>query len=215
MRRQLWLLFLFFVQGCDSSPTDESGDCRRYMTSMSENGTTFTCAFDEAAATLRCSSGPFSERTWEYDDVDDFISEVSAPNRILARARTSSGGALGSFARTETEYRYDGQGRLLERIRTGESPAGSQTLDTVSYTAWDGRGRPVAGNLTGPGGSENLTLSYDDAALRMEVSNGESSFQDANGNPSHETFVFGTGSAQARFERAYQVLSVGEICRDR
>lgn len=215
MRRELWLLLLFFAPGCDSSPTDESGDCRRYMTSMSENGTAFTCAFEEGIATLRCSSGPFSERTWEYADVGDFISEVSAPNTILAQRRTSSGGALGSFAATETEYRYDAQGRLLERIRTGESPAGSQTLDTVRYTAWDGRGRPTAGSLTGAGGSENLTLRYDDAALRMEVSNGESSFQDANGNPSREVFVFGTGSTQARFERAYQVLGVAEICRDR
>jgi hypothetical protein len=183
------------------------------MTSMSENGTAFTCAFEEGIATLRCSSGAFLERTWEYADVEDFISEASAPNRILAQRRTSSGGALGSFAVTETEYRYDAQGRLLERIRTGEGPAGSQPLDTVRYTEWDGVGRPSAGTLTGPGGSESLTLLYDDAALRVEVSNGESARQDPNRNPLSEVFVFGTGSSQARFERTYQILNVSEICR--
>ena len=215
MRHALSLLLLLLpLPGCDSSPTDASGDCRRFMTSMSENGVTFACDFERDTATLRCSNGAFLERTWEYADVDDFISEVSAPNRILARTRTSSGGALGSFASTGTEYRYDDGGRLLERVRVGASPVGSETLDTVRYTAWDALGRPTAGSLTGPAGSENLTLRYDDPALRVEVSNGESTLQDANGNPSREIFVFGTGSSQARFERAYQILAVAEICRD-
>jgi hypothetical protein len=216
MRRELCLLLLLSAIGCDSSPTDESGDCRRYMTSMSENGTAFTCAFEEAAATLRCSSGAFLERTWEYADVDDFISEVSAPNRILARTRSSSsGGVLGSFAITGTEYRYDHGERLVERVREGASPTGSETLDTLRYTAWDALGRPTAGTVSGPGGSEDLTLRYDDASRRMETSSGESSQQDANGNPLREVFVFGTGSGQARFERTYQILGVAEICRDR
>ncbi|HEY7819567.1 MAG TPA: hypothetical protein VIG29_15190 [Vicinamibacteria bacterium] len=214
MRWEISLLLLLIAQGCDSSPTDESGDCRRYMTSMSENGTAFSCVFERGTATLRCSSGPFLERTWEYADIDDFISEVSAPNRILARVRSSSGGALGSFARTETEYRYDTQGRLLERVRVGASPVGSETLDTARYTAWDALGRPTAGIVTGPAGSENLILRYDDASWQMEASSGESSRQDANGNPLREVFVFGTGSSEARFERAYEILAVGEICRD-
>jgi hypothetical protein len=214
MRRELSLLLLLSAQGCDSSPTDESGDCRRYMTSMSENGVAFACGFERDTAILRCSSGVFFERTWEYADVDDFISEVSAPNRILARTRTSSGGALGSFASTVTEYRYDDGGRLLERVRIGASPAGSETLDTVRYTAWDALGRPIAGSVSGPGGSEDLTLRYEDASRQMEASNGELSRQDAYGNPLREVFVFGTGSSDARFERAYETLALGEICRD-
>jgi hypothetical protein len=214
MRHALSLLLLLSMEGCDSSPTDESGDCRRYMTSMSENGVTFACGFERDTATLRCSNGAFLERTWEYADVDDFITEVSAPNRILARTRTSSGGALGSFASTVTEYRYDDGGRLLERVRVGASPVGSETLDTVRYTAWDALGRPTAGSVPGPAGSENLTLRYDDPSRQMEASSGESSQQDANGNPLREIFVFGAGSSEARFERAYQILAVGEICRD-
>jgi hypothetical protein len=214
MRRELSLLLLLSAQGCDSSPTDESGDCRRYMTSMSENGTTFACGFERDTAILRCSNGAFLERTWEYADVDDFISEVSAPNRVLARTRTSSGGALGSFASTVTEYRYDDGGHLLERVRVGASPLGSETLDTVRYTAWDALGRPTAGTLSSLGGSEDLTLRYDDASRQMEASNGELSRQDANGNPLREVFVFGAGSSDPRFERAYEILALEDICRD-
>ncbi len=214
MRRDLLLLLMLAAHGCDSSPTDADGDCRRYMTSMSENGVAFTCAFDSASATLRCSNGALLERTWEYAGVEEFISEASVPNRIRALERISSGGTLGSFARTVTEYRYDAQGRLLERIRIGESSLGSQALDTVRYTAWDGLGRPTEGILSGVGGTENLTLHYDDSVFRAEVSNGESTVLDPNGNPLREVLVFGAGSSKSRFERDYQILALSEICRD-
>ena len=214
MRRELLLLLMLAAHGCDSSPTDADGDCRRYMTSMSENGVAFTCAFDSASATLRCSNGALLERTWEYAGVEEFISEASVPNRIRARERISSGGTLGSFARTVTEYRYDAQGRLLERIRIGESSLGSQALDTARYTAWDGLGRPTEGTLSVVGGTENLTLHYDDSVFRAEVSNGESTVLDANGNPLSEVLVFGAGSSESRFERNYQILALSEICRD-
>lgn len=213
MRRDV-LMLLLVAHGCDSSPTGADGDCRRYITSMSENGVSFTCAFERASATLRCSSGALLERAWEYAGVDDFISEAPVPNRIRARERISAGGTLGSFARTVTEYRYDDQGRLLERVRIGESSIGSQALDTVRYTAWDGLGRPTAGTLTSAAESEILTLRYDDALLRVDVSNGESTLQDGNGNPLREVLVFGAGSTKSRFERDYQIPALSEICRD-
>lgn len=181
---------LIFVS-CGTSHIEGTKVCRRYASAFTQNGRSYQCTFD--VRFLTCSSASVNTE-WEYSGSSDFVLEPQVPNRILALTRSfSTGGMIVSSSLTQTDYRHDGSGRLLERRRRRNDVTGLRELDVLEYTAWDSLGRPTsgiirAGDRTGP-----VTIQYDDAARRMDASNGEAVTRDADGNIVREVVVIGFG----------------------
>ena len=178
-------LLLMALTACGSSPATPAAPsrrCRRYPVRYTEDGAAGNCEFNGVA--FNCyAAGAHS--SWEYASLSDFITEAELPNLVLARQRTWSGGGpmlISSSSRT-TVNTYEGL-RLLTRVRTGSNAftRGSWVIDSVQYDHWDHFGRPTAGLITRGETAEALTLRYDDGAGRVELSNGEFTVRDKNGN---------------------------------
>jgi YD repeat-containing protein len=199
---------LILVASCSTSHIEGTKVCRRYATAFTESGRSYQCTFD--VRFLTCTGD--ARAVWEYGDTSDFVLETQVPSRILAVTRSVSTGGpmLVSASTTQTDYRYDGSGRLLERRRRRNDVTGLHELDVTEYTAWDALGRPTAGTIRVPDGRTGpVTIRYDDSARRMDVSNGESLTQDANGNIVREVVVYSFG-APSVVDRTIQ--STGEFC---
>jgi hypothetical protein len=109
-----------------------------------------------------------------------------------------------------TEYRYDASSRIVERHRRRSDIGGARDLDVTAYTSWDALGRPISGTVSSSSGSGPITIRYDDAARRMDASNGESVTVDANGNMVREVVVYGLGPPGDGLER--QIQTTAETC---
>lgn len=72
-------------------------------------------------------------------------------------------------------------------------------------TAWDRFGRPTAGQITRGDTTEALTLHYDDAAGRVESSNGEFTVRDKNGNVVEEAEFGGS-------PHVFVIQELAEVC---
>jgi hypothetical protein len=199
---------LLLLAACSSSPappTAPSRRCRRYPLRYTDDGAAGNCEL--SAVTLNCyAAGAHSE--WQYASLSDFITEAELPNLVLARQRTWSGGGpmlISSGSRT-TVNTYEGL-RLLTRVRTGSNAftRGSWTIDSVQYDHWDRFGRPTAGQITHGDTTEALTLHYDDAAGRVESSNGEFTVRDKNGNVVEEAEFAGS-------PRVFLIQELAEVC---
>jgi hypothetical protein len=195
----------FFLPGCGGSPTGPSSHCRTYATGLTLNGGVGTCQFD--GTTYSCRFGG-DTRSWSYGSASDFIREARTPNRILARSCSYSGGGpmLISFSSHRTLYSYDGLGRLRERQRIANNYVGSCVLDTTRYDRWDGLGRPIKGEITTAGGTEPLSIDYDDASLTAEASNGELTVRDEHRNIVREVEYAGYPM------KVYGVTATAEVC---
>lgn len=184
--------------------------CRRYPVRLRENGTSiYDCVFGtEFGPLLSCRSGNNLALSWRYASVEDFVTEVSVPNRF----RRTSAGFTAAFGRTGTaaEYQYDDQGRYAVRVRStsGGIPP-PRTIDTTSFLTWDVHGRPLSGRIVRPTGQdERVTIAYDDTLRDMLWSNGERHRMDRHGNTLRETWVFGTDVIGREFE----ILALAEAC---
>jgi len=183
--------------------------CRRYPIRLRENGSSlYDCTFGtEFGPLLSCQSGNNLYRSWGYASLEDFVSEVSVPNRF----RRVSSLFTAPFGRSGTlvEYQYDDQGRYARRVRSALVGSFVRTIDTTSFLTWDGRGRPLSGRIVQPAGQEELvTLAYDDTLRDVVWSNGERHRMDRHGNTLIETWVFGTDASPREFE----ILALAEIC---
>ncbi|HET6898584.1 MAG TPA: hypothetical protein VFK70_09560 [Vicinamibacteria bacterium] len=210
-RERMFALFacLVVIPGCGSSDVEGTKVCRRYPTAFTESGLSYTCTFDIRILTCRDSSH-FVLQDWTYVSSADFVFEAQVPNRIRAESRSfQTLGMVVTSSVVSTEYRYDASGRLLERHRRRSDIGGARDLDTTQYSSWDAAGRPTAGSVSGPNGAGPITLGYDDAARRMDASNGESTTADANGNVVREVVVYGFGEP-GLIERTIQTTA--EIC---
>jgi YD repeat-containing protein len=187
------------------SPAAASKTCRRYATAFTLDGAVNSCALD--GLVYRCSGSSFT-REWSYPSLDAFIQEAVVPNRILAVGRQTSGGVmLVSSGGWTTTYTYDGAGRLVGRERRGFNSFGRWSIDTTTYTSWDALSRPVSGEATlGDGTTMTLSLTYDDAARTVRVSNGELVTRDSDGNVVREVEFAGADVSQ------YGVTSTAQIC---
>ena len=195
----------FVLPGCGESPTGPSRHCRTYATSLTLNGNPGTCRF--SGTTYECRFG-LESRSWSYASARDFIREARTPNRILAQARGYSGGGpmLWSSSSHATTFSYDDQGRLRERRRTSASYFGDCVLDTTRYDRWDGLGRPLGGEITTGGGTEPISIDYDDASLTAESSNGELTTRDENRNIVREIEFSGYRM------KVYVATATAEVC---
>jgi hypothetical protein len=186
--------------------------CRRYPIRLRENGSSiYDCTFGtEFGPALSCLSGNNLSRSWRYASLEDFVREVSVPNRF----RRTSSLSTGAFGRTGTtiEYQYDDQGRYALRVRSAlASTPRLRTIDTTSFLTWDGRGRPLSGRIVRPTGEEELvTIAYDDTLRDVVWSNGERHRMDRHGNTLLETWVFATDASPREFE----ILATAETCLD-
>jgi hypothetical protein len=87
-----------------------------------------------------------------------------------------------------------GAGRLLERRRQTTNVSGVHELDVVIYTSREALGRPSSGTIRAGDRTGPVSIRYDDAARRMEASNGETVTRDTDGNIVREVVVFGFGT---------------------
>jgi hypothetical protein len=195
---------------CRSSHIEGTKVCRHYPVAFTQAGTSYACAFDGGHA-LRCN-GPQVIQQWIYAGPEDFVLEPQVPNRILVQTRTFEALGMVNTSRTfETFYTYDGAGRLTRRRRHETDVARNFDVETVEYTAWDAVGRPTAGTIqSSPDGTGPITLAYDDAARRVNASNGESVTQDVNGNVVLETTVFGFGPVAGPSQ--YSITRTADFC---
>jgi hypothetical protein len=210
-RLRLAALFpcLVLAPACGSSPVEETKVCRRYPTAFSEAGQPYACTFDVRILTCRDSSH-FVVQDWWYAGSADFVQEAQVPNRILAQSRSfSTLGMVVTSSAVSTEYRYDASARMVERHRRRSDVGGGRDLDVTTYTSWDALGRPTAGTVSSSSGSGPVTIRYDDAARRMDASNGESVTVDANGTVVREVVVYGLSEAGV-IDRTIQTTA--EIC---
>jgi hypothetical protein len=200
---------LVVIPACGSSNIEGTKVCRRYPTAFVESGRPYTCSLD--VRTLRCNDASrFVVQDWVYASAADFVLEAQVPNRIRAESRSfSTLGMVVTSSEVSTEYRYDTSTRLVERRRRRSDIGGARDLDATEYTSWDALGRPTAGTVSGPNGAGPITIRYDDAARRMDASNGESTTVDANGNVVREAVVYGLG-APGVIDRA--IGTTAEIC---
>jgi hypothetical protein len=201
------------VTSCGGSPAAPSRSCRRWVFQFQENGgSVYTCSPDVLRP--RCSDSRTSIE-WSYAAVADFVREPQVKNRIRALTETRTG--CGSFAylgctTTQTEYAYDGEGRLLTRRRTPASSLGGEgTPDVTTYLAWDRSLRPTRAVLEVEGEREEFSIAYDDALSTTTASNGEARGLDGNGNLVREVVKRGVGD-HPTFEREIRVLSTQEVC---
>lgn len=191
----LIVIGLIFIASCRTSHIEGTKVCRRYATAFTEDGRSYQCTFD--VRFLTCTGGSVNTE-WEYGSSADFVLEPQVPNRILAVRRSfSTSGMLVTSSLTQTDYRYDGSGRLLERRRRRNDVTGLRELDVVAYTAWDSFGRPTSGTIRAGDRTGPVTIQYDDAARRMEASNGEAVTRDADGNIVREVVVIAFGTPTA------------------
>jgi YD repeat-containing protein len=199
---------LAVATSCRSSHIEGTKVCRHYPIAFSQDGTAYACSFDGGHALL--CNGPQVVQQWIYAGPEDFVLEPQVPNRILAQTRTVEFLGMVNTSRTfETFYRYDGAGRLIGRRRHEMDVTRDFDVEVVEYTAWDTVGRPTAGTIQSPDGTGPVTLTYDDAARRMDSSNGESVTQDVNGNVVRETTVFGFGPAGTS---QYSITRTADFC---
>jgi hypothetical protein len=202
------LVGAFLATSCGSSHIEGAKVCRRYPTAFTQSGTAYTCTLD-GGQSLRCN-GPQVVQQWLYAGPQDFVLETQIPNRILAMTRTFEALGMVVTSRTlETFYQYDGAGRLVERRRHEMDVGRDFDAEVVEYTAWDARGRPTAGTIRTPDDSGPVTITYDDAARRMDASNGESVTQDANGNTLREVVTVGF---QTPGVIDYSIQGTAEFC---
>ena len=184
--------------------------CRRYPIRLRENGSSiYDCTFGTAfGPSLSCRSGNNLARSWRYASLEDFVTEVSVPNRF----RRTSSLFTAPFGRSGTniEYQYDDQGRYARRVRSAWGGIPSlRTIDTTSFLTWDGRGRPLSGRIVRPTGEDELvTIAYDDTLRDVVWSNGERHRMDRHGNTLLETWVFATDGSPREFE----ILTMAETC---
>jgi YD repeat-containing protein len=201
---------LVVIPACGGSSNIEGTKvCRRYPTAFVESGRPYACTLD--VRILRCNdSSGLVVQDWWYASSSDFVLEAQSPNRVRAQSRSfSTLGMLVSSSTVSTDYAYDGSGRLVQRRRRRSDVTGARELDLTDYTSWDALGRPIAGTVSGPNGAGPITIRYDDAARRMDASNGESTTVDANGNVVREVVVYGFGSPG---ERDRTIQTTAEIC---
>jgi hypothetical protein len=191
------------LAACHSSPTAPSRRCRRYPVRYTEDGAAGHCEL--AAARLDCYGGG-AHRSWQYASLSDFIAEAELPNFVLVRERTWSGGGpmLISYSSHTTVNAYEGL-RLLTRVRRASNAFAAWTIDSVRYDRWDRFGRPTAGLITRGETTEALTLRYDDAAGTVELSNGEFTVRDRNGNVVEEAEFGGS-------PRVFVIQELVEVC---
>ena len=211
LRERVSALFacLVLMPGCGSSGIEGTKVCRRYPTAFTESGLSYTCTLD--GRILSCRDGSrFVLQDWTYVNSADFVAEAQVPNLIRAQSRSlQTLGMVVTSSVVSTEYQYDASARLLERRRRRSDVTGARELDTTRYSAWDSLGRPTAGTVSGPNGAGPITIGYDDAARRMDASNGESTTVDANGNVVREVVVYGFAAAGA-IDRT--ITTTAEIC---
>ena len=195
---------LLALGACGSSPTAPSRPCRRYPVRYTEDGAATTCELGGLTLTCRASRGSTS---WQYASLSDFIAEAQVPNLVLARERNWSGGGpmLISYGSHATLNTYEGL-RLVTRVRTASNAFGSFAIDRAEYDHWDRLGRPTAGRITTGDTTEPLTLRYDDAARRVEASNGEYTVRDANGNVVEEAEFYGA-------PHVFIIQELAEVCQ--
>jgi len=198
-------LLLLALAACASSPSAPSRRCRSYPVRYTEDGAARSCELSPGRVTLDCYGGG-THRSWQYASLSDFIAEAELPNLVLVRQRTWSGGGpmLISYSSHTTVNTYEGL-RLMTRVRTATNAFASWTIDSVRYDHWDRFGRPTAGMITSGDVTEPLTLHYDDGAGTVELSNGERTMRDKNGNVAEETEFGGSPHVFA-----YQELA--EVC---
>ena len=198
---------LALLTSCGRSEVEGTKVCRRYPTALTQGGQPYQCTFD--VRFLRCTGS--ATTVWEYSGPEAFVLEPQVPSRILAVARSVSAGGplLVSSSHTQTDYRYDSSGRLVERRRRITVVTGTIELDVLEYTAWDSFGRPSAATLRAEDRTAPVSIRYDDAARRMEASNGEAVTRDSDGNIVREVFVFGFG---APFAVDTIIQSTSELC---
>jgi len=196
---------LLALAACHSSPSAPSRRCRRYPVRYTEDGVAASCEFAPGRLTLDCFGGG-THSSWQYASLSDFIAEAELPNLVLVRQRTWSGGGpmLISYGSHTTVNAYEGL-RLLTRVRTGSNAFGSWTIDSVRYDHWDRFGRPTAGQITRGEATEALTLRYDDAAGMVELSNGELTVRDKNGNVVEEAEFGGS-------PHVFVIQELAEVC---
>lgn len=183
--------------------------CRRYPTRLRENGSSiYDCTFGtEFGPSLECRSGNNLALSWRYASLEDFVTEVSVPNRFKRTSALSTA----PFGRTATtiEYQYDDQGRYACRVRSALAGPLLRTIDTTSFLTWDGHGRPLSGRIVRAiGEEEGVTIAYDDTLRDVVWSNGERHRMDRHGNTLLETWVFGTEATPREFE----ILATAETC---
>lgn len=198
---------LLALAACGSSPAAPSPRCRRYALRYTENGAPGHCELALGRVSLDCYAGG-TRSSWEYASLNDFVIEAQVPNLVLARQKAWSGGGpmlISASTRTTTNT-YEGL-RVLTRVRTDNSGYGSlRMIDSVRYDHWDTFGRPTAGRITRGETTEALTLDYDDAARIVQLSNGEYTVQDKNGNVV-EQLEFAGGS-----RRLFVIQELAEVC---
>jgi hypothetical protein len=197
---------LLALAACGSSPAAPSRPCRRYPVRYTEDGVAANCEFASGRLTLDCY-GSRAHRSWQYASLSDFIAEAQLPNLVLVRQRTWSGGGpmLISYSSHATVNTYEGA-RVLTRVRTASNAVASFTIDSVRYDHWDRFDRPTAGLITRGETTEALTLHYDDAAGKVELSNGEFTVRDKNGNVVEEAEFGGS-------PHVFVILELAEVCQ--
>jgi hypothetical protein len=208
-RAALFACLVVFPACGGSSNIEGTKVCRRYPTAFVESGRPYTCTFD--VRILRCNDASrFVVQDWVYASAADFVLEARVPNGIRAESRSfSTLGMVVTSSVVATEYRHDASTRLVQRRRRRSDVTGARELDVTDYTSWDALGRPIAGTVSGPNGAGPITIRYDDAARRMDASNGESTTVDANGNAVREVVVYGLG-APGVIDRA--IGTTAEVC---
>jgi hypothetical protein len=196
---------LLALAACHSSPSEPSRRCRSYPVRYTEDGAARNCELSLGRVTLDCYGGG-THRSWQYASLSDFIAEAELSNLVLVRQRTWSGGGpmLISYSSHTTVNTYEGL-RLMTRVRTASNAFGGWTIDSVRYDRWDRFGRPTAGLITRGETTEALTVRYDDAAGTVELSNGEFTVRDKNGNVVEEAEFTG-------LPHVYGIQELAEVC---
>lgn len=226
-------VLLSVVTACNKSddglPTGPSpgggGTCRELasdFTAQTAAGgftatTTSTCAFTTSSLQVTCthrytdSVGGSTTTTsvTVYGSVADLVDEIAVlPPRTYA-VRTSATQTGTSSGSTSATFSFDGSRRLT--TVSGTSAAGAAT---TTYTAWDSSGRPSTGTDVGPGFSNALTISYDNAA-RTRTTNFVGGLVttveafDANGNPASQATVGGASVSTT----VYTTRATQRICK--
>jgi hypothetical protein len=200
-------LLALALGACGSGdPTASTPECRRYATELTRAGYSYSCGFGGNVYLCRGYRTTFS---WTYGSVQDFVLEA----RLPTRPRAIEGGSswVGTWAYMgsgggRTEFHYDGGGRLLEERSYAHLSLreGDEETRSIEYRSWDSQRRPTSGVLREGDELTPLTLTYS-GPYHVEVSNGEATTWDQDGNLLSQTFPSGNTVD-------YVVTAPGEVC---